>query len=103
MALTKQEHEEILKSIVEGSDLNDELLNHIQTLRNEFTETVDGGDEWQAKYTDLKEKYTARFFSEPDETTTDKKVDKVKKEQKKDVERDGEEITYDDLFKKREV
>lgn len=106
MALTREQHDEILKRIVDRSNLEDDLMNDVEVLRENYIEvdTAGGGEgeDWKSRYDDVVEKYKARFFSPPDEKSAKRKGDDAKEENKKDVKRDGEEQTYDDLFMKRE-
>lgn len=90
-----------------GEDNSDEALSFIEDMEDTYNdlETKSSGnndEEWQKKYDELdnswREKYKARFFNS--ETTPDD----VKKEQKKDVQEDGEsgDVSFDDLFEERE-
>ena len=100
MAMKKEEHERILKEIVEQfGEPTDELLEKIQVLREDYTgeETKDGED-WENKYKEMKQKYIDRFFS----GDVEEKTKEVKKETKEDVKRDGEEQTYEELFERKE-
>ena len=94
MVLDKNQFLERLKEKV-GTDEND-----IQLLED-FTDTYthleqSAGVDWKAKFEEndkqWKEKYRERFFT-PQE---------IKREQEEDVKKDGEELSFNDLFKERE-
>lgn len=93
MKLSKDEHEKILKVIAEVGELNENLMNDIQRLRDDFSGREKGGGEFEEKYNELKKRYIDRFFTDPEE---------VKEETEKDVKRDGTVQTFDELFEKRE-
>lgn len=98
--------EELFKQVQEKlkDDTSDETLKFVE----DFTDTVNDMEqklsttdsEWKKKYeendNEWKKKYKDRFFSG---VTT---PEKVKKETKEDVKKDGESISFDDLFKERE-
>jgi hypothetical protein len=95
--LTKEQHEAIIQSF-SGVDLTPELMDGLQSLRDDFDESNippdNSSKEWKSKYDELLEKYKARFFSasshnEPDGDEGDETEDEEPK-------------TYDDLFKKKE-
>lgn len=126
MAMTKDEHEALLRRIAETGGATPEMLDDIQKLRDEYDEregmlkrygeTYDGenreredsapegrrdGDkeevsrediDWRGKYEEIRKKYIDRFFSSPE---------KAKEEQEEDVTKDGESMTYEELFKER--
>ena len=90
-----------------GEDNSDEALSFIEDMEDTYNDletksSSNNDEEWQKKYDELdnswREKYKARFFNS--ETTPDD----VKKEQKKDVQEDGEagDVSFDDLFEERE-
>lgn len=137
MAITKEEHENLLREIAETGGDTANMLELMQKLRDDFDEREgelrryaeerdkkppegarkkdeeirkeseednreDGGERRdplprdmvsRAEYDELKRKYIDRFFSTPDE---------VKKETEKDVKRDGENQTFEELFKRKE-
>lgn len=49
--------------------------------------------DWRGKYEEIRKKYIDRFFTSPEE---------VKEDQEEDVKRDGEKVTFEELFKERE-
>lgn len=137
MALTKKEHEDLLREIAETGGDTANMLELMQKLRDDFDEREgelrrygeerdkerpegaekederirresreddkeDRGERRdplskdvvsRAEYDELKRKYIDRFFSAPEE---------VKKETEKDVKRDGENQTFEELFKRKE-
>ena len=102
MAYTKEEHEAILKSIAESADM-ETTLDLIQSLRTDYDERLSieqPTDEYKGKYEELKAKYIERFFTDP--AKADEKKEEAKEETEEDVKKDGEELSYDDLFKERE-
>lgn len=101
MAMTKEQHETILKLIAEQmEEPTDEMLDYIQQLRDDYDErlTIEegSGGEWQGKYNDLKARYLKRFFS------PQTSPDEIDEEMGKDVKRDGTEQTFDELFERKE-
>lgn len=137
MALTKKEHEDLLREIAETGGDTANMLELMQKLRNDFDEREgelrryreerdkkppegaekederirresreddkeDRGERRdplskdvvsRAEYDELKRKYIDRFFSIPEE---------VKRDTEKDVKRDGEKQTFEELFKRKE-
>ena len=102
MALTTEEFTAHIHRISELSGDNEEvmnLLNDIQQDRTEpqFTETDvfdTDGKRFSEKYGNLQKQYRERFFSSIPET---------KEEQKKDIEKDSENLTFESLFKQRDI
>lgn len=140
MALTKEEHEGILKRIAESGGFTAEMADDLQKLRDEYDERegmlrrygerydgenrdrkdwddrreereeedrVDGDykreglrrsreddEDWRAKYIELKKSYIDRFFNGAREEITES--------QDRDIERDGDVQTYEELFERRE-
>lgn len=100
--LTTDEFTAHIHRISELSGDNEEvmnLLNDIQQERNEpqFTQNDvfdSDGVRFSEKYGNLQKQYRERFFSTIPET---------KEEQKKDVEKDSENLTFEALFKQREI
>jgi hypothetical protein len=96
--LSQEEFLKRIQSLV-GEDTTDEAMHTIE----DFTDTYNtlsakpAGEDWKQKYTENDEmwrkKYRDRFFSTGEQ---------VKEEQNKDVQEDGREITFSDLFKERE-
>lgn len=102
MALTAEEFIAHIHRISELSGDNEEvmnLLNDIQQDRTEpqFTE-VDvfdkDGKRFSEKYGDLRKQYRERFFSS---------IPEVKEDQKRDLEKDSENLTFEALFKQRDI
>lgn len=102
MPLTSEEFTSHIHRISELSGDNEEvmnLLNDIQQDRTEpqYTETDvfdKDGKRFSEKYGDLRKEYRERFFSSIPET---------KEEQKKDIEKDSENLTFESLFKQRDI
>jgi aryl-alcohol dehydrogenase-like predicted oxidoreductase len=115
---SKKGFEEVLKTIMAGSELTEELETAINELRTFFDETnvilskhgqvIDGEDsdyeyienqveesltDFEAKYNELRQKYIDRFFGgNPDETKEDVFEEETPEE-------DSSEKTINDLFK----
>lgn len=106
MAFTKQEHDEIIKSIVDVTTASPEVIEMVEKIRADYDERIGmvdkdkGGEEWKEKYEELKKKYVDRFFTSPAEV--DEKVKDLKEETEEHVKKDGEEVSFEDLFEKRE-
>ena len=90
-----------------GEDTSDEAMTFIEDMTDTFNdmETRSNGqsdEQWKKKYDELdkswREKYKARFF----EGSAGTNPATVIKEQKEDIIDDGNEISFDDLFKERE-
>lgn len=102
MSLTTEEFTSYIHRISELSGDNEEvmnLLNDIQQDRTEpqYTETDvfdTDGRRFSEKYGNLRREYRERFFSSIPET---------KEEQKKDIEKDSENLTFESLFKQRDI
>lgn len=102
MPLTAEEFTSRIHRISELSGDNEEvmnLLNDIQQDRTEpqFTESDvfdTDGKRFSEKYGNLQKQYRERFFSSIPET---------KEEQKKDIEKDSENLTFESLFKQRDI
>lgn len=104
MVLSKEDFMKRLQERI-GDDTTEDALSFIEDFTDTLNDLVtrstsDGENEWKTKYEELdknwREKYKARFFDskiEPEE---------VKKEQKEDVEKDGEDTSFEDLFEERE-
>lgn len=128
MSMTKEEHDALLRRIAETGGATPEMLDDIQKLRDEYDERegmlrrygerydgenrerkereesppeerekdLDGVDrediDWRGKYEEIRKKYVERFFSSPEQ---------AKEEQNEDVTKDGETMTYEELFKER--
>lgn len=123
--LTKTGVNKILRRIMETGGLTDDMENDIKRLQDDFEEregilktygeTYDGEDmdeydfqgkeqsqiepeeDYKGKYEEMKQKYLDRFFG-----GVGNEVEEVMEETKEDVQRDGTEQSYEDLFEKRE-
>lgn len=103
--------EELLNKIrdkIGSTDETVEILEDIDDTFNDYEERLgedwktkyeSNNEEWEEKYNNLetewRQRYTDRFFSQ---TTPEK----VKQDQKRDVVRDGENVSFKDLFINRE-
>lgn len=66
----------------------------------EYTARETSGEDWEAKYNDMKNRYVSRFFN-GEETRADGDADDFKTvldAQEDDVQRDGSPQTFDDLL-----
>jgi hypothetical protein len=101
--MTKEQHEEILKKIVESSD-SETTMTLIQSLRTDFDDmaqknTASMSDlqtkarEWQDKYLSTRQQYIDRFFGNANDTTsgTNDNTDTTTKPK-----------TFEQLFKNKE-
>lgn len=99
--------DDFMKRIQEriGDDTSDDAMTFIEDMSdtyNDFETRVNASDEedWKTKYDELdkswREKYKARFFD------TGTSSEEIKDSQKEDVEDDGSEKTFEDLFEERE-
>ena len=123
--LTRSGVNKILRRIMETGGLTDDMEKDIKRLQDDFDEregmlknygevydgedmdeydfvprestTLEGGEDYKGMYEDMKQKYLDRFFG-----GVGNEVEEVKEEQEKDVQRDGEEQTFESLFEKRE-
>lgn len=105
--MTKEEFKVKLDRIGEISGDNEEVLELLQLISSDRDELEarevynqsdvfdSDGVRWSEKYDNIRRRYRERFFSNPEE---------VKRNQKEDVEKDEEsmQMTFDDLFDKRE-
>ena len=85
--------DEILKRIIGDRDLTDEMLEDVKKLKDSYDEQKGMAEYWKAKYDELRGKYIDRFFTTPEE---------VKEDTREDVEKDGEVLTFEELFDERE-
>lgn len=99
MILKKEELIEKIKKYT-GDRTDDETISLIEDVTDTFeymSSRDSSSEEWEEKYKKLDEewrkKYKERFFTTPGE---------VKEEQEEDAEKDGEEISFDNLFEERE-
>ena len=99
--------DDFMKRIQEriGDDTSDDAMTFIEDMSdtyNDFETRVNASDEeaWKTKYDELdkswREKYKARFFD------LDTSSEEIKEAQTEDVEDDGSEKTFEDLFEERE-
>ena len=101
--------DDFMKRIQEriGDDTSDDAMTFIEDMTdtfNDFETRSSGSDEWKQKYDDLdkswREKYKARFFE--GSTVGGTTPDDALASQTSDVQDDGEEKTFEDLFTERE-
>ena len=98
--LTKEEHDGYMRSIMDRFDNPEDGAEMIEALRMDFDEsmqTIEGVpaeqfNELQSNYNALREKYIERFFGGNEDLM------KAKESQKKDIENDKKELTYEALF-----
>lgn len=84
--------DEILKRIIGDRDLTDEMLEDVKKLKDSYDEQKGMAEYWKAKYDELRGKYIDRFFTTPE----------VKEDTREDVEKDGEVLTFEELFEESE-
>lgn len=99
--LTREEFLARLQSRI-GEDTSDEALQIIEDFSDTFDDLAErASNDWETRYkendAEWRRRYRERFFT--GEGTT---PETVKLEQEEDVKRDGEEISYSDLFSERE-
>ena len=102
MVLGKDEFMKRLQERI-GEDTSDEAMTFIEDMTdtyNDFESRTGDTEDWKTKYDELdkswREKYKARFFE--GRTTPED----VKEGQTDNVQGDGEEKTFEDLFEERE-
>lgn len=120
--LTRKGWRSIIERISERNNFDEETINDLESLKNDFEEkesvlrkygneydedideytftektVLDSTEDYKAKYEDIKKKYLDRFFG--GET---KEVERVEKNVEEDVKKDGEEKSFDELFKEME-
>lgn len=90
-----------------GDDTSDEAMTFIEDMTdtfNDFETRSSSSEDWKQKYDDLdkswREKYKARFFEGG--TSDSASPDDAIASQTTDVQNDGEEKTFEDLFTERE-
>lgn len=106
--LKKEELLSKIKDKIGDGEETIEILEDIDDTFNDYEERLDedwkskyesNNEEWQEKYDNLeaewRQRYADRFYSQPT-------LENAKKEQKKDVVRDGEKVSFKDLFISRE-
>ena len=108
--LNRDEFMSRLQSYI-GEDTSDETVSFIEDVTDTFNDlesrTVDNSGEWEEKYNQLsaekdeldkswRERYKARFFDGI------KDGEEAKEDHEEDVKRDGEEVSFEDLFEERE-
>lgn len=124
--LTKTAINRILRRIMETGGLSQDMEEDIKRLKDElderegilkrYGEVYDGEDKeeyewkekestslkpseeikWREKYNEMRERYLDRFFGK------DSDFDDIMKETIKDVKRDGEKQTFEELLERRE-
>lgn len=115
MALTKEEHDNILKKLSETGGFTPDMLDEIQRLRDEFDERegelkryheqYDGEDkeDWKSKYTELEKKYRERFWNATKDKDGETPLEHAKNDLAEDKRETREEEKHiEDLFKRRE-
>ena len=100
--------DDFMKRIQEriGDDTSDEAMAFIEDMTDtyaDFETRTSGSEDWEKKYNDLdkswREKYKARFFEGGSDGAT---VGDAMDAQIEDVQDDGTEKTFEDLFTERE-
>ena len=104
---SEEEYNEHLKKISDKMGDDDEALNLLEPLKDDFNERMkqkhysesdvkdEDGTMWKDKFIEMKQKYKDRFFSS---------APVAKEEQEEDVEKDdnGGNVSFEQLFKARE-
>ena len=87
-----------------GEDTSDEAMKFIEDMTDTFDDyanRIGDKEDWKAKYEEndkaWREKYKSRFFSSNVDTPSG-----VKEEQAENIQFDGENKTFEDLFVERE-
>lgn len=117
--LSRKGIENLLRRIMDTGSLTEDMVKDIERIKddyneregilNKYGETYDGeddeyewqerkievnqADDWEKRYYDLKKDYIDRFWGGKEQ---------IMSETVEDVKKDGEKLTYEDLFKKRE-
>lgn len=68
--MTKQEHDEALRKILEATPMTEDMVELVEKLRQDFDESegakiADKEGDWRSKYEDLRKRYMDRFFEPP--------------------------------------
>lgn len=100
-------HDDFMNAVkgLAGDSADDNTLTMIENFTDTFNDLearASDTTDWKIKYeqndNEWREKYKARFF----EGKEDIDPDEVLREQKEDINNDGKDISFDDLFKERE-
>ena len=104
MILSKEDYLSRIKNKI-GDDNSDEAIAFIEDMTDTYNDMEakvnSDSEDWKSKYDELdkswREKYRARFFDTPSTNPTE-----IKKDQKEDIIKDGDETTFEDLFTDKE-
>lgn len=100
-------HDDFMSAVksLAGDSADDNTLTMIENFTDTFNDLESRASDttdWKTKYeqndNEWREKYKARFFEGGEGTDTIE----VMREQKEDINDDGKDISFDDLFKERE-
>lgn len=107
--MTREEFQAFINKISAAFVEDDDIMNEMRRAVDEYpdrevAESPEDTDEtvikngetdvdWRSKYDDLSRRYRERFFTNGEE---------VKEAQREDIEKDGERLTFESLFKTRE-
>jgi hypothetical protein len=88
-----------------GDDTSDETLSIIEDVNDTFSDyETRSGEDWKSKYDELdaswRKRYRDRFFQSPGDKNTTK--DGVVDDNTGDLQGEGKEKTFDDLFEEKE-
>lgn len=103
-------HDDFMSAVkgLAGDNADDNTLTMIENFTDTYndlearaSDTIDWKTKYEQNDNEWREKYKARFFEgEEGEGGTDPTT--VMRKQKEDINDDGEDISFDDLFKERE-
>lgn len=122
--MLKNEVDELIRKIADTGGATDDMMEDLKKLSDEFDEregelnryreekdTTEGKEEvreegaelvnWKEKYDEMKNRYMDRFFNGTEEEARSR-MEATKQSQDEDVTKDGELLTFNDLFKERE-
>ena len=88
-----------------GDDTSDDALSIIEDVNDTFSDyETRSGEDWKSKYDELdaswRKRYRDRFFQSPGDKDTTK--DDVVNDNAEDLQDEGKEKTFDDLFEEKE-
>lgn len=88
-----------------GDDTSDDALSIIEDVNDTFSDyETRSGEDWKSKYDELdanwRKRYRDRFFQSPGDKETTK--DDVVDDNAEDLQGEGKEKTFDDLFEEKE-
>lgn len=105
--MTREEFQNLMNRVSEAFVDDDDTMGELKRALDEYPEVVEEAAEvgdtvietgessidWRSKYDDLSRRYRERFFTTGEE---------IKADQREDIQNDGESVTFESLFQRRE-